>query len=147
MARKEYKEYFSKVQIHQDNFKKMLDFLEKSDNLNEKLEIAQEALLYATKSNTGYFTSSVLESFFIEYANQIDIDNYNIEHKPNSFLHVLTQGYNIGGHTRVVERWIDNAPANQTHSVVLLNPNDAKLEELEKCVRQCIDILNQVFGV
>ena len=135
MTRKEYKEYFSKVQNNQDNFKKMLGFLEKSNDLNEKLEIAQEALLYATKSNTGYFTSSVLENLFIDYANQIDIDNYEIEHKPNSFLHVLTQGYNTGGHTRVVERWIDNAPFSQSHSVVLLNPNDSKLEELEKCVK------------
>lgn len=135
MSRKEYKEYFYKVQLNQDNFNRMLDFLEKSSDLSEKLEIAQKALQYATKSNTAYFTSSILENFFIEFANQIDIDNYDIEHKSDSFLHVLSQGYNTGGHTRVVERWIDNAPANQTHSVVILEPNNEKLVELEKAVK------------
>lgn len=135
MSRKEYNEYFSKIKINQENFEKMLDFIKKPNDFNEKIEIAQNALFYATYTNTGYFTSSVLENFFIEYANLIDIENYDIEYKPNSFLHVLTQGYNVGGHTRVVERWIDNAPSNQAHSVVLLNPNNEKLDELERIIK------------
>lgn len=37
-------------------------------------------------------------------------------------MHVLTRGFNAGGHTRVVERWIKNAPYYQKHSVVILSP-------------------------
>ena len=129
-----YKKYYPKIETNQKNFEFILDAIKSCNSFEEQLELALFALKYATYNNTGYFTSSFLENFFVKYANEIDIKNYNINYKQNSFLHVLTKGYNTGGHTRVVERWISQAPNNQVHSVIILNPNSQKLSNLKKVI-------------
>lgn len=75
-----------------------------------------------------------METFFCDYAKEIHADLSTITYKPNSFLHILTQGYHIGGHTRVVERWIANAPSTQIHSVVILKPSSDSLNSLKNNV-------------
>ena len=47
----------------------------------------------------------------------------------------MGQGYQTGGHTRVVERWIENAPDVQTHSVVFTRENYTELKTLENNVK------------
>lgn len=131
-----YKEYFP---IIEEN-KLYLDFLLQNINqykkIEDKLPWADNALYYAVRNNTGCFVSAVLENVYLDYAECIDIDSYNIKYENNSFLHVLTEGYTTGGHTRVVERWIKNAPVNQKHSVVILRPNSSALTVLEKNVKE-----------
>lgn len=126
-----YDKFYKKIQKYQKNFEYMLDTIDKTNSIELKLKLGEVALKYAVNSNTGYFTSSKLETLYTDYAKTIDIPDYNIEYKPNSFLHVLTMGYKTGGHTRVVERWIKNAPLNEFHNVVILNKTD-KFEVLEK---------------
>lgn len=127
-----FEKYYDKVALQKTNFETMLTMIETTDDIKEKLEIAEFALHYATYNNTGYFTSSVLEKVFTDYAKSLKINLSGIKHKPNSFLHILTEGYGTGGHTRVVERWIENAPITQSHSVVILKHNGAILETLAK---------------
>ena len=47
---------------------------------------------------------------------------------------MFTQAYLVGGHTRVVERWVETAPNDEKHSIVLLNQRNeaypSKLEEI-----------------
>lgn len=90
---------------------------------------------YFVYHNTGYYVSSVLEKFFVDFAQSIKVDLSDIQYKKNSILHVLTCGYKTGGHTRVIERWIENAPANQIHSVIQLKPNRSNLIALENSVK------------
>lgn len=129
-----YQKYYSKVKNNQQNLKFIIETIKKTNSLNEQLKLATFALQYATYNNTGYFTCSFLENFFVNYAQKIDIKNYNIDFKKNTFLHVLTTGYNTGGHTRVVERWIKQKKSEETHSVIILSPEIEELTELKNIV-------------
>lgn len=127
-----FKKHYDKVATQRTNFETMLAVLQKTDDMYQRIELAEYALHYAVLNNTGYFTSSVLEKVFTDYAKSLKVNLSGIKHKPNSFLHILTEGYGTGGHTRVVERWIENAPITQSHSVVILKHNGAILETLAK---------------
>ena len=127
-----FEKYYDKVALQRTNFETMLAVIEKTNDMQEKLELAESASYYAVHNNTGYFTSSVLEKVFTDYAKRLKVNLIGIQYKPNSFLHILTEGYRAGGHTRVVERWIENAPLTQSHSVVILKHNGAVLETLAK---------------
>lgn len=131
-----YDKYYYKVKTNKLNFENLLEKLPCCKNINEKLNLAKAALTYAVYNNTGYFTSSVLENFFTDYAKTLKTDIKNIEYKKNTFLHVLTEGYNTGGHTRVVERWIKNAPLNQTHSLVEIKSIGKNLTILEENIKE-----------
>ena len=130
-----YQNFYKNISRQKTFFEGMLALLHKTNKFSDQLEIAQMALLYALTHNTGYFTSAVLENFFVHYAQKLTIDLSGIDYQKNSFLHVLTTGYEHGGHTRVVERWVENAPEYQTHSVVILAPSNAQLSLLQKNVK------------
>lgn len=130
-----YNSLYKKVEIQKQNFELILSNLKEKKNEETKLSLAMYASTYATFHNTGYFTSSILENIFMEYGQNIKIDLSNINYKKNTFLHVMTEGYLIGGHTRVVERWIENAPSNQKHSVVLIQPNSSDLMTLKNNIK------------
>lgn len=100
----------------------------------KKLEFTEYIASYLTYNHSGYYTSSYLESFLVDYANTIECELNDINYRTNSFLHILTEGYTHGGHTRVVERWIKHAPQNQTHSVVITKHNNVLLNTLEQNV-------------
>lgn len=109
------------IKKNKSKFEKLLKFLSKNKNLDEKLVLAKQALTFATYNNCGYFESNVLENFYCDLAKTIDnkakIDNF----EKNNVLHVMTNSCKVGGHTRVVEKWINLAPDYQKHSVALLD--------------------------
>lgn len=127
-----YKKYFPKVKANKKNFEYLIDCIKEANDYDDKIRLANYALRYATYHNTGYFISSFLENFYTDFAQRLDLENYKIEYTPNSFLHVITRGYQKGGHTRVVERWIENAPNSQKHSVIFTTPNQEDMSLLEK---------------
>ncbi len=133
---KAYRKAYSAVLRDKKRFEWMLRGIENEQSLERKVQLAKVAASFAVHNNPGYFTSTVLEETFIEYAQQHDITSYNITYQKNSFLHVMTQAYVTGGHTRVVERWIDVSPETQIHSVIILNQKDVtvpkRLEEVIK---------------
>lgn len=136
LTENKYKRYFP---IIEDN-KLYLDFLlqkiNQYKNIEDKLPWADNALYYAVRNNAGCFVSAALENIYLDYAESLDIDSYEAKYEQNSFLHVLTEGYTTGGHTRVVERWIKNAPDSQKHSVVVLRPNSSVLTSLKNNVKE-----------
>ena len=111
------------------NYRKQLDFryrlrlLNREKNLNKRVTLAQNLIYYACANGIGVLTCVELEKVFVDLSNTISI-SHNIDYSENSFLHVMTQAYLVGGHTRVVERWVENSPKSQKHSIVLLDQQD-----------------------
>lgn len=129
-----YKEHYDKISIFKYNFEKVLERLSSETNFETQLELAMYAANYFVYRNTGYFTSSILENFFIDFAKQIKVDLTDINYKKDTILHVMSEGFQTGGHTRVVERWIEHAPDYQKHSVVFTRKNSSSLKVLENNV-------------
>ncbi len=112
---------YKKIYENKKKFEHLLSKINKNNDLSENLILANEALYFAVKQNTGYYVSNKLEKFYCDCAKQIKTDISNIEYEKNSVLHVATLTCNIGGHSRVIERWVELAPEHQKNSVVLLN--------------------------
>lgn len=112
---------FIKIKKNKSKFEKLLKFLSKNKNLDENLYLANKLLTFATYNNCGYFESNVLENFYCDLAKTINNKAKFSEFEKNNILHVMTLSCKVGGHTRVVEKWINLAPCYQKHSVVLLN--------------------------
>lgn len=136
MIGNKYRKYYHIIKKDKECFESILDKIKCCTSIEKKLELADIALNYAVSYNTGYYVSAVIEKVYTDYAKTIHIDLQEIGYQENSFLHVLTEGYQTGGHTRVIERWIENAPAEQKHSVVIVKPNVSPLEELKKLTQQ-----------
>lgn len=109
------------IKKNKSKFEKLLKFLSKNKNLDEKLVLAKQALTFATYNNCGYFESNILENFYCDLAKTIDNKAKFSEFEKNNILHVMTLSCKVGGHTRVVEKWINLAPCYQKHSVALLD--------------------------
>ena len=99
-----YSEHYNKISTFRYNFEKVLEKLNTVTDFETKLELAMYGSNYLVYNNSGYFTSSVLENFFLDFAKKIKIDLRDIVYGKNSVLHVMSEGYKTGGHTRVVER-------------------------------------------
>jgi hypothetical protein len=128
----------SKVQsYYKYNYREQLDFryrlylLSKEKDFAKRLDIVEQLTWKALTRGIGYYTCYELEKPFLELADKIKMP-IGIQAKPKSFLHVMTQAYTTGGHTRVVERWIDSSPKEQIHSVVLLEQKDRLYPETLK---------------
>lgn len=133
----------SKVQsYYKYNYREQLDFryrlylLSKEKDFAKRLDIVDQLTWKALTRGIGYYTCYELEKPFLELADKIKMP-IGIQATSNSFLHVMTQAYTVGGHTRVVERWIDSSPREQKHSVVLLNQKEKPFPiTLNDCVSE-----------
>lgn len=124
------------IQKQQIYFEKLLDKINKTKNIEEKINLAIIASDYATYNHTGYYYSTKLEKLFIDYAKSIKVE-LKSNYKPNTFLHVLTKAFTGGGHTRVVEKWIEQSPNNQTHSVICINQEKNQIpEKLKNAIKE-----------
>ena len=80
---------------------------------------AQVAAHFAWMSHPGYFTSLELEARLSSSWSPRRIDPpIPVRSGPSRVLHVLTQAYGVGGHTRLAWRWI-RADRGRKSSVVL----------------------------
>jgi hypothetical protein len=122
-------------EINKNRFK-LNSILSKKSKSN-RLELLAKASSIAGKC--GIFSSKRIEFELLEIAQKYII-NLPQTYEENSFLHVLTQCYNTGGHTRVCERWIKNSPQNQKHSVLLIN------QEKNIVPQQLIDAISSKNG-
>lgn len=91
--------------------------IKKAASLETALEIAERAVWLATTRSTGYYSCKEIEDVFLRLASNNSVA-LQTTFTPQSVLHVMTQCYAVGGHTRVVERWIEQDRHFQ-HSVFL----------------------------
>ncbi|MCD9584363.1 hypothetical protein [Tenacibaculum maritimum] len=103
--------------------------LERNFKENPSLSFANSLVDLLMTGLFGIYSSEVLESFFANYGierKKIREDFKEIVPVPNSCLHVVTKAYLTGGHTRVIERWIDACNPSEKHSVILLNQTNLR---------------------
>ncbi|QXM06349.1 glycosyltransferase [Crassaminicella indica] len=87
---------------------------------------AMHAGKFATFHHCGIFASKELENILIECAKNITPTKINIDFKipekkssKKKILHVFSEAYNIGGHTRFIKRWIQADSKENEHAVII----------------------------
>lgn len=91
-----------------------------TDNIESKLCMYQFCASSFWHNYSGTFAHYQLEEDLREISNEIIDYELNNNFQENHILHIMTEAYNTGGHTRVVENWIKATP--HVHSVFLNNP-------------------------
>lgn len=85
-------------------------------SLNKSAVSIRRAADFAVSTGTGVYRSQYLELLLLNMADRLARKKTP---KRRGVLHVMTQAYKSGGHTRVVERWIEHDSHNCRHSVFL----------------------------
>ena len=99
-----------------------------------KIELLSKAASFATYHVCGAFNSKDIEQELLTISQNHFIELASKTQK-NSFLHVFTECYVTGGHTRVCERWIEFSPSNEIHSVILLKQSSDIPNRLREVVK------------
>lgn len=84
----------------------------------EKLRLVQAAAQFASRNFTGYFSDPELENYALQYA--IIPFSQQSTYEKKSILHVFTECYSTGGHTRLAY-WAIKSLHNYRHTVVVIN--------------------------
>lgn len=101
----------------------------KNGKLNSVIAWAQIGADLACGRHPGFYTSVPLESLLLDVAYRLDerkeakaIDQkICLQHTSSdkkNVLHVMTEAYEVGGHTRLVSEWIRNTSDEAVHGVV-----------------------------
>ncbi|RAT98712.1 hypothetical protein [Brevibacillus sp. Leaf182] len=108
--------------------------LDKS-NLNKVVISANLAATSAWLAFPGFYCHRQLERVLLNVSEILPVSCLSHQYGiPSSIddgrrvLHVLSTAYDVGGHTRLVERWINNRLQNERHAVVLTNQTELGFE-------------------
>lgn len=112
-------EYVTEIEENKNTLLKLIESINSKTPIDKVKKITNAMCL----SGTGIYSSHKIEQYFLDISKTIKVETSE-SYNPNSVLHVLTESYEYGGHTRVVERWIANAPENETHSIYLTNQKE-----------------------
>lgn len=113
-------------------FKKAVDRAQtalKNEKLNSAIAWVQIGADLALYNHPGFYSSTTLESILLEIASKLHEQQevQEVDQKVNikrantnkrNILHVMTQGFGYGGHTRLVSAWIRNTFQTAVSSVV-----------------------------
>lgn len=141
MANKAIKEILKK---NEDRKVLLIEQYKKENDLEKKLQILYDLADSMSYQGIGKFSSKMIEAELLDVANKFEVE-LSTTYKSNHFLHVFTETYNIGGHTRVCERWIKNSPDSEIHSILILG--QSKKEEIPKRLEQEVCKKNGEFIV
>ena len=104
---------------------------------DERLRLykACEAVHFACSHAISVYSSEKLEGIFLDIAQTRHVDLAG-SFDEGSVLHVMSEAYTYGGHTRCVERWIELDDSSQKHSCVLLRQRKEYPDTLVDAVRK-----------
>lgn len=108
----------------------------KEKNINTKLKFANHYAKYCSQNRVGFFQDLKFEK---------ELGNISLEYKINTFeiknnytertLHIATKVYSSGGHTRVINNWINFEEKNQ--DLLIINSEGSQIESwLEKTLKK-----------
>jgi glycosyltransferase involved in cell wall biosynthesis len=145
----------------QQNFKEFRNLVaqakdfEYCGNYNAAAVYAEIAALHAVNKHCGLFVSPELESILTKIGQKVIRISSNSSQLPSlhktqkHVFHVATLINSIGGHSRMICRWIQQ-DANRTHSIVVTHQDKTELPNyLKEAVSNChgkIIILNEKIG-
>ena len=110
-----YNKVYRRLRVFEDATNKALA----TEKIEARIRLAGIAAQRAIYQATGYYASPDLEKIYLEIA--ATLPDVKCSPVDDSVLHVMTQAYESGGHTRVVQRWIDLSKKDEKHDVVVLN--------------------------
>lgn len=103
--------------------------LDRDNQLLESLYLIKQAANFAYKNETGYFNSDILENTITSISQKVITSRNNLDvNKGTRVLHIVSEIFNIGGHSKLLSKWI--LRDNTTDSSVLAT--SMKLEDLQK---------------
>ena len=91
--------------------------IKETTDFNLRVVLAVELIDFVKSDNliSSYYSLDEVEKVLVEFAKKYDVELSN-EVKKKSVLHYSTAVYQVGGHSRVIERWIENSPDDEVHS-------------------------------
>lgn len=119
--------YIFKVYSRMKTFERMVAKARSAASLGERMTLAQNAAWFAVCKPTGFYASPELEQIYLDAASQIP--SVTCATEKNTVLHVMTQASRSGGHTRVVQRWIDLSNKDERHDIIILNQEDLPIPQ------------------
>ena len=108
------------LKINKKCFDALLKISSKEEDINEKIKLFEIAAGFAVYNHTGLFSSDKLENYLLDIAEDREL-NLKDKFNTNTVLHVMTDCNILGGHTVVVNNWIEFSNKMQKHDVILLD--------------------------
>ena len=102
---------------HKKYFDKWLRYVRKAPNDEEALYRIWGTAMFANFCYPGSLSCDELDKKLLDISSKLTFETSET-FVPNSFLHIITADENYGGHGRLTERWIENSPPDQKHSVL-----------------------------
>ena len=127
------------IDINFKTYHKIKKIIMKEKSPLERIKLIKSAAEFASINFTGYFSDAELENFVLEYAIIPQQQQNNFE--TSSILHVFTECYHVGGHTRLAYWAIKSLPEYQ-HYVVIINQTIAIPAWLKSILQDRLIILN-----
>ncbi|MDB0440905.1 glycosyltransferase family protein [Clostridioides difficile] len=105
-----------------DCMKYELDSELELNNYKNIPEIVSKVARFSVFNHTGMYSCEKCERVLLECANNLPkVDNIKLftkkDFKRRKVLHVLSEGYSTGGHTKLIKNWIDS-DKESVHSIV-----------------------------
>lgn len=121
-----------------DNYKyineiKKIIFQEK--DLYEKINLIHYLAVFANTIVCGEYCDPDLERELYKISNSLTFEAKKDREEKNAILHVMTEAYETGGHTRVVENLV-KTDIKHRHFLIFTNPNSIVPFWLRECVEK-----------
>ena len=121
--------YEKEIKKNQREFFRLVNKIPKATSDAQKQRLAWAAMHHANGRPTDVFSSDIIEKVFLDLAQQNSIPLAE-EFDKGTVLHVMSEAYTYGGHTRCVERWISLWPEHRHSCIVLRQRRSVAFPEL-----------------
>ncbi|WP_321311725.1 hypothetical protein [Halarcobacter sp.] len=112
-----------------------------SFTIKDKINYLNSLVYFLTSNVTTKFSDQFLEEELNKISKSLEF-NLSKEYKKKSILHVMTESYSIGGHTKLVELFIENSKLNYPYQSLVIT--DQKVE-LANSLKDTIDNLGELI--
>lgn len=129
------------VEMNKKIYNKIKKIMDNEFNINEKILLIDKLAAFACSHYNGKFSDNVLENELLKIADTIPLES-KVLVKKDTMLHVVTECYPIGGHTKVVNEWISHMDSFE-HYCVLLNQVGEIPTWLKKTCGERLIVLDQ----